>query len=49
MGADKSFLNAQGMWYGGDLPLQQEYLRDRAATALHGGKRTVSTPAVKKA
>lgn len=49
MGADKSFLNAEGMWYGGDLPVQNEYLLDRAATVLFSGKRAATRPAAKKA
>ncbi len=43
MGVDKSFLNAQGMWYGGDLEIQQAHLKDRAATVLHSGKKTPSS------
>lgn len=45
MAADKSFLNAQGMWYGGDLPIQVEYLNERAATVMPGQKRTATPPA----
>lgn len=49
MGADKSFLNAEGMWYGGDLEVQQDHLKDRAATVLYGGKRSPKPPQAKKA
>jgi hypothetical protein len=34
MGADKSFLNAEGMWYGGDDPISIVHLRERAATVM---------------
>lgn len=39
MGADKSFLNAEGMWYGGDDPISVAYLRERAATVMPAMKR----------
>jgi len=36
MGADKSFLNAEGMWYGSDDsdPISKAHLRERAATVM---------------
>jgi hypothetical protein len=42
MGADKSFLNAEGMWYGGNFPMQVGHLKQWAATAMPGEKK--STP-----
>lgn len=40
MGADKSFLNAEGMWYGGDTATQMTHLKQGAATVMPGEKRT---------
>lgn len=39
MGADKSFLNAEGMWYVGDTPLQIAHLIQSVATVMPGEKR----------
>lgn len=41
MGADKSFLNAEGMWYGSsdDDPVSKAHLRERAATVMPAMKR----------
>jgi hypothetical protein len=40
MGADKSFLNAEGMWYGGQLEVQMTHLNALAATVMPGEGRT---------
>ncbi|HZQ79645.1 MAG TPA: hypothetical protein VFE55_20115 [Acidimicrobiia bacterium] len=47
MGADKSFLNAEGMWYGGDDPISMAYLRERAATVMPALKRPLPKKAAK--
>ncbi|HEY4409973.1 MAG TPA: hypothetical protein VGO87_08820 [Acidimicrobiia bacterium] len=47
MGADKSFLNAEGMWYGGDDPISIAYLRERAATVMPALKRPLPKQAAK--
>ena len=39
MGADKSFLNAEGMWYGGDSAISVAHLSERAAVVMPALKR----------
>lgn len=41
MGVDKSFLNAEGMWYGSsdDDPISGAHLRERAATVMPAMKK----------
>ena len=40
MGADKSFLNAEGMRYGGETETQKAHLKEWAATVMPGEKRS---------
>lgn len=47
MGADKSFLNAEGMWYGGDDPISMAHLRERAATVMPAMKKPLPKAAAK--
>jgi hypothetical protein len=45
MGVDKSFLNAEGMWYGGELPIQVTHLKQWANTVMPGEKSSPITSA----
>ena len=49
MGADKSFLNAEGMWYGSDdsEPISKAHLRERAATVMPAMKGPLPKPGPK--
>ena len=47
MGADRSFLNTQGMWYGSDDqdPISLAHLWERAATVMPSMKGPLPKPA----
>ena len=44
MGADKSFLNSEGMYYGGDGEITKAHLRERAATVMPAMKKPLPKP-----
>lgn len=44
MGADKSFLNSEGMYYGGDSAISIAHLRERAATVMPAMKQPLPKP-----
>ena len=49
MGADKAFLNAQGMWYSSDDqdPISLAHLRERAATVMPSMRGALPKPGSK--
>ena len=49
MGADKSFLNSEGMYYGSDDqdPISKAHLRERAATVMPVMKKPLPKPGPK--